>query len=195
MKAGHNTEQHNYIRNKLQELGRLLEQLRKGTGNNNSGLMDFIDPQKLTIIIDAVHAIAGFNESSHCFQILSLALKLGHSINSCATLASGLALQRGDRDEADHAQNFATLCAINDWQTYVSSHAHRTLYQSKRNNPEELPLNEDIVEFSKYLQDTSDKQMEILISGEKTAWNLLAETVLCQVIMFNRRRQGEVYQR
>ena len=52
------------------------------------------------------------------------------------------------------------------------------------------------MKMTEYLRDTAKTQVEILTAatGEsaKTAWNLLNEVTLTQVIFFNRRRQGEV---
>ncbi|KAK6168062.1 hypothetical protein SNE40_021963 [Patella caerulea] len=196
MKAGHDEDQHNYIRSKLRELGRLLWQLRKNTLKPNACLQSFIDPEKFSTLIKSVHDLAGFDFDSHDFKIPSLALKLGHTIKKCALIVKANALEKNDKDMAEIADNFYKLCEMK-WEIEISTHAHRTLYQAKRNNPDVLPSSTDVVILSQYLDTTGDDQKARLNNSSenkdiKMSWDLLNEITLCQIILFNRRRQGEV---
>ena len=89
------------------------------------------------------------------------------------------------------------LCEMK-WETEISTHALRTLYQYKRNNPEVLPTMADVVSLTKYLEIKGKTQtLELCASitqfnDLKRAWELLNEIVVYQIILFNRRRQGEV---
>ena len=93
------------------------------------------------------------------------------------------------------AEHFKEVCE-SSWEVYVSTHAHRTLGAMKRNNPVFLSTHGDIVEMTKYMHDAGDRCVEHLRNDEgdsvKEAWNTLNEITLCQMILFNRRRQGEV---
>ena len=91
-----------------------------------------------------MHVIAGFDESKHSYKTPSLAIKIGHSIKKCAWIVKANALEEGDKQSAGKADAFHQLCDFK-WETYVSTHAYRTLYQGKRNSPQVLPSNSDVV--------------------------------------------------
>ena len=78
----------------------------------------------------------------------------------------------------------------------MSTHAHRTLYQGKRNKPNVLPTNADVVKMSSFLHESGAREVELLQGARgpqiRPAWKRLNEVTLCHLIMFNRRRQGEV---
>ena len=194
MKVGHDPAQHNYARTKLREISRLLLQLRKNTGKPNASLESFIDPKKMKDIIAAVHDVAGFNQEHHTFSVPSLSLKLGHTLKKCAVILKAQALETGDKEKESLANDFRELCECT-WEVQVSTHALRTLGNAKRNNPMVLPTNADVVRMSQYLRDFGAQQLRLLCDDDsfaKDAWNLPSEVTLCQMIIFNRRRQGEV---
>ena len=194
MKVGHDVNQHNYLRTKLRELGRLLLQLRNQTGKPNASLESFIKPRCLKMIVSAVHEISGYDAQTQSYKTPSLALKVGHSLKKCAVIMKGLALEAGDRDQGQEADDFKELCE-SCWEVHVASHALRTLSNAKRNNPVVLPTHSDVVLMSNYLHDVGNQQVQQLRDDQancRDAWNLLSEVTLCQTIMFNRRRQGEV---
>ena len=146
LKLGHDVAQHGYIRNKLRELGRLVIQLRKNTNLPNASLEVFIHPHHLKDIFKAVQDIAGFSEVNQLYNVPSLALKIGHSIKKCAVILKGNALESGERHKAQTSDQFLQLCEMK-WREHVSTHAHRTLYQGKRNKPTVLPTNADVVKM------------------------------------------------
>ncbi len=194
MKHGHDLDQHDSIRSKLRELGRLLIELRQLENDANATLQSFIDPTRISAMISAVHAVAGFDESTHTYKTPSLALKIGHSLQKCALIVKANAIESGNKAAAEKAEDFAQVSSMR-WETEVSTHAHRTLYQGKRNNPEVLPTSADVVKMSEYLQETRGNCMQDMrddANDERAAWSSLNEITLTQVIMFNRRRQGEV---
>ncbi len=91
-------------------------------------------------------------------------------------------------------ESFEVLLEDN-WTTEVSGHALRTLHLAKKSKVQMLPLTEDVVKMSNYLQDRVDKYSAILreeTGDKKEAWHELASVSLTQLILFNRRRQGEV---
>ena len=192
-KLGHDPAQHNYIRAKLRELARLVHQLREERGKPNACLEDFIRPSEFSAIVEATRTIAGFNENSKTYSTPSLAIKIGHSLHKCATIMRGNSVEKGQKNEESYAEGFLKLYDMK-WSSEVASHAHRTLYQLKRNQSKNLPSTADLTTFSKYIQDLLRKE----ITNMKSQTNLqdsfqrLNEATLCHVISFNRRRQGEV---
>ncbi|KAL1267270.1 hypothetical protein QQF64_002945 [Cirrhinus molitorella] len=97
----------------------------------------------------------------------------------------------GDRDAEKKLKNFIKLIDSH-WRTNISSQALNTLQQSKWNKGDTIPLTEDVVVLQKHLKSVERVSKEKLKENVNGAdWKILAETLLCQIILFNRRREGE----
>lgn len=83
---GHDKEQHNYIRQKLRELARLLQELRLKDGSPNKELSEFIKPSDFRLITECCKGVAAFNQSTNRYGIPSVALKLGYTLQKCIKL-------------------------------------------------------------------------------------------------------------
>ncbi|KAL3882846.1 hypothetical protein ACJMK2_029150 [Sinanodonta woodiana] len=196
-RLGHEKDAHNYIRSKMRELGRLLICLRTRTGICNSSLKDFIEPTKFNDVVEAAREVSQFNEVTHEYTTPSLALKLGHTLKICAKIVKGNALQCGDVVTTTRVVAFSTLCQLK-WTDEVSTHALRTLQLKKRNSAMILPLANDVKILTTHLHDQTLIRRNILedetasTEEKKAAWSTLNEITLARIILFNRRRQGEV---
>ena len=124
-KNGFDPDRHNSIREKLRQLGRLLEVLRQQTGCTSHGLEHFINPAYFNDIVNATHIL-----SDNSKGIPSLALKLGHRLNACASVLLATALERGDDVLRKQCEDYLKLHEMK-WKEDVSSCALRTLYQKK----------------------------------------------------------------
>ncbi len=102
-------------------------------------------------------------------------------------------LINGDCGEVTKGQNFVILCEQN-WDSDVSSNALRTMRNNQRNNPKLIPLTEDVVRLSKYLKEKSEECMSALENKSEVSevWRALSKLTLTELVLFNRRRQGEM---
>ncbi|KAJ8034133.1 hypothetical protein HOLleu_20850 [Holothuria leucospilota] len=155
-KHGHDQEQFRTLRTKLREIARLLLEFRQTSRNEKATLSDIIVPSKFEVLLTAVRSLAGFDKETHQYLTPSLALKLGHSLKKVAMLVVSKALIDGNDVKERQARDFLTLISEN-WDWEVSSHALRTLYQGKRNNPKLIPLTSDVVLLSKYLKQEAER--------------------------------------
>ena len=195
---GHDRDRHSVLRENLRRLARLLEVLRCETDEINAGLKDFITPSKFCAVFNAVKCIAGYEEKTNTFKTPSLALKLGHSLKKCSTILHGQALERSDQDAVKNAVNFEKLMEVN-WGE-LNAPAHRTLNESHKNKPKLLPLTEDVMRMSEFLKKRGQECLTALQkatregfgSDAKACWMSLNEISLAYIILFNRRRVGEV---
>uniref|UniRef100_A0A087XM20 SET domain-containing protein n=1 Tax=Poecilia formosa TaxID=48698 RepID=A0A087XM20_POEFO len=174
------------IRNKMRELARLVL-VARDIDKDVVFLKDLICPRKFNTVLEAVKQMTGFNELSNRFAVPSTALKLRHSLVKVSYILQGEALRVQDDDLKSKAEQFVKLIEL-DWSTHVSSNALKTLYQKKWNLPQILPLSEDIKKLQDHL-----KSLEV-VCDQPTAksWSELAQVTLTQLILFNRRREGEV---
>ncbi|XP_014823286.1 PREDICTED: uncharacterized protein LOC106903805 [Poecilia mexicana] len=179
------------IRNKMRELARLVL-VARDIDKDVVFLKDLICPRKFNTVLEAVKQMTGFNELSNRFAVPSTALKLRHSLVKVSYILQGEALRVQDDDLKSKAEQFVKLIEL-DWSTHVSSNALKTLYQKKWNLPQILPLSEDIKKLQDHL-----KSLEVVckknLIDQPTAksWSELAQVTLTQLILFNRRREGEV---
>ena len=79
------------------------------------------------------------------------------------------------------------------WDEWVSSHALRNLRESKWNKPLLIPYCEDVVRLHNHIDAERPKcQSNLEAAPSKRNWLRLARLTLCEVIIFNCRREGEV---
>ncbi|XP_047658877.1 uncharacterized protein LOC113659136 [Tachysurus fulvidraco] len=189
-KHGHDVTKHEYIRQKLRETGRLVIE-----GKKNSKLKevsDFFIPANFPHVIKAVHSVAGLNEETSTYKTPSLALKLGQNLKKMANIVECEAIMSGDKNTIRNVQAFKQICETK-WSECVSSQAIRNLSEAKWNSPQLLPFAEDVKKMHQYLdRQCNESQTKLEKEPSSKHWAEVAKVTLCQVILFNRRREGEV---
>src|SRR5688572_2436331 len=186
-----------YIRDKVREVARFLIKMREMKGLGNVALADCIMPDRFKQCLTAVRELAGFQEQTMTYRTPSLALKLGHTLQKLSKIAKRNAIENKDDDKIKSADYFSELCTM-EWGDEIARHALNTLQDKKRNKVSVLPLSSDVVKLNEHLSkisvslSTQLNQMQVDGLGIEEIWRQLAETALAQVIIFNRRRQGEV---
>lgn len=190
-KHGNNKENYHYIRNTLREMGRLLICVNKKTGSSNE-LANFIDPFQFDLLVNCTREVAGCSNETSQFKTPSLALKIGCSLKKCAGILKGNALITGDENLERKAAKFMELYDLK-WNEEVTAHAHRTLKEMKRNQVQLIPLTVDVMLLNDFLHKKIQEAQQKLTENKnnKDAWCQLSEVTLAQLILFNRRRQGE----
>lgn len=79
------------------------------------------------------------------------------------------------------------------WSELISHHAPSTLSEAKVNKPSTLPFTQDVQLLHKHLLKTSDVALEHLKEAPTPQnYSELATATLARIIVFNRRRAGEV---
>ncbi|XP_063059396.1 uncharacterized protein LOC134452758 isoform X2 [Engraulis encrasicolus] len=189
-KVGSDPSKHQYIRQKLREVGRLLL-YSKEVGHLKT-MSDFIIPANFPHVVSAVRHVSGFSAEKNNFCIPSLALKLGHSLKIIANIIECEAMKKGERECVQNAQTFKQIYDTK-WNECISSSALRTLTDAKYNAPQFLPFTDDVRKLHLYLDDKQKENVRKLsaVVSQKN-WASLAKGTLAQIILFNRRPQGEV---
>ncbi|XP_038588945.1 uncharacterized protein LOC119914037 [Micropterus salmoides] len=179
------------IRNKMRELARLVLVARK-MDNDIVFLKDLITPGKFNTVLEAVKQMTGFNTLTNRFSIPSTALKLRHSLVKVSYILQGDAIRQEDDALKRRVEQFIKLIEL-EWTTHVSTNALKTLCQKKWNSPTVLPLTEDIRKLQDHLKCLEVANKKALIDKpSKKSWSELSQVTLTQLILFNRRREGEV---
>lgn len=82
-KHGHDTTKYEYIRQKLRELARVLLILR---ADSIYTIEEAVKPVNFHKVVKAVKKVSGFDEENQSYAALSLALKIGHSLQEIADI-------------------------------------------------------------------------------------------------------------
>ena len=130
-KHAHDPHQHNFIRQKLCELGRLVEDLQINDDSPDKFLKDFIKPSYYRMVVMACKSVSGFDSIFNKYGTPSLALKLGHSLCKCAKLLLGQAIEHRNKEQQVMANEFMRLLEMY-WGDDMSSNAIRTLNEAKK---------------------------------------------------------------
>lgn len=179
-----------YIRQKMREMARLLITARSLTPLKTT--RDLVMPSNFPHLIRAVRAVAGYESESNSYKTPSLALKLGNSLAKVAGIVQCNAIIANQNAIAESAKQFVTLYE-RKWAESVSSAALGTLQQAKWNKPQVLPFTQDVSLLHNFLATESAKWIKDLKDNpNSTNFGNLAKVTLTQLVLFNRKRQGEV---
>ncbi|XP_065111513.1 uncharacterized protein [Paramisgurnus dabryanus] len=189
-RMGSDVTKHDYIRQKMREVGRLLLEARRITPLKT--MEDFMIPANFKHVISAVKVVSGFDEEKNSYRIPSLALKLGHSLKKICSIVESNAMMYGDHERAECARDFRKVHEAR-WNEYISAGAITTLKEAKWNAPQIIPFTQDVKVLHAHLEKKRDKFLNKLKNCPSAdSYAALAKVTLSQVIMFNRRREGEV---
>ncbi|XP_059403077.1 uncharacterized protein LOC132134509 [Carassius carassius] len=143
-------------------------------------------------VVESVKHLAGYDSKTHAYRCPSLALKIGHNLTKISMLLESHANQQNDYSAAKDARTFRRVYETR-WNELISAASLRTLQESKWNTPLLLPFTKDVQTLHSYL-DVQQQDLHSKLSTEVSPqmWAKLAKVILAQVILFNRRRAGEV---
>lgn len=188
------TTQCQLIRQSMRQLSRFTIKLREIDKCGNRGLSDYLLPQKFDIIVQATKLLCVSHKSNVKrpeFEVPSLALKIGYALKKCAAIQRGSCLKAGNLKGNETLLSFLSLMDL-EWSIRISSNALSTLMNRKINSTQLLPITNDLIKLSKYIDNNMRTSREILIKSTTTQnWTHLASLCLSKIILFNKRRSGE----
>lgn len=189
-RVSHSPDQYRDVSCKMREIGRLLLKLKEKCPDKH--LSDFIQPDEFYNVLDTTRQLSGWDSKKGEFGKPSLALKIGIHLKKLASIQIRNGILSKDEEAVRKAENFIKL-RENQWTGLISSHALRTLTRKKWNQPEILPVVDDLLLLNKYLKEKSQTYQERLQDDptDRATWYELSHILLAQIILFNRRRSGE----
>ncbi len=189
-KHGSDPSKDGYVSQKMRELGRFVI-AAKALNRKVKKLEDIVVPPMFKLAVDAAKKASGFTKSKYRYDRPSLAVKIGHSLKTVGDILIGHYVKAEDEVAANRVRSFLGLLS-SEWNHYVSHCARTNLEENKWYKKEMIPLTEDVIQLQKYLKSTEENAMEKLREGhDPKAYVMLSESILSQIILFNRRRQGE----
>lgn len=189
-KHGSDPSKDGYVSQKMRELGRFLI-AAKALNKKVKKMQDIFVPPLFKLAVYAAKQASGYTKSKYRYDRPSLALKLGHSLKTVGEILIGQCAQAEDEAAASRVRSFLGLVK-SEWNHYVAHRARTNLEENKWNKKEMIPLTDDVIKLQKYLKSLQENAKRKLTEGpDPRAYNMLSEAVLAQIILFNRRRQGE----
>ncbi|KAJ8956204.1 hypothetical protein NQ314_006764, partial [Rhamnusium bicolor] len=165
---------------RMRELSRLLISFRTIVNNENVHFKDLLHPKHFDAVISAVRNIAGYNPFTKTFNSPSLAMHLGTSLKLICDELRHLIIKE--------SQGFKCQSAIE------CSLANKDLQEKRWKKPLLLPLVSDIKKFRDETLKIANncKQLFLNNEGDQNTYKDLVQCVLALLIVFNRRRIGDV---
>ncbi|KAL7846099.1 hypothetical protein AOLI_G00242910 [Acnodon oligacanthus] len=143
-------------------------------------------------VIEAVKKVSGYDEEKNCYQTPSLALKLGHTLQKVCEIIHCRALMAEDEELIKSTETFKKLYTTK-WSEMISHTALSPLNEAKFNKPSTLPFTHDVQLLHKHLETTANAASENLKKAPSPqSYAKLSKTTLARIIVFNRRRAGDV---
>ena len=185
LRASHG-EKYVFVSHRLRNLGKLLLECER-LGGHEISLLELLKPVNFDLTVSSVkHLCQGEGKPK------SLGLRIGHAIRKCCEIVRCQAIKLRNESQKKQAEDFLVLMD-SEWSDMVSSSLLRELYDLKLNKDTALPVTSDLVKLTSFINDTLSSAIEdmIAIPCEENYFRL-AKITLCKMIIFNKRRGGEV---
>ena len=179
-------DKHSYLSQRLRLLGRLLIECERISSCSVS-LDDLCKPENFDLLIRTVQ-----NMTEAESKPKSTGLKIGMVIRKCCVLAKCLAIKSANNIRRTQADDFLALMD-GEWSDLLSSSLLRELYDKKLNKDTVLPVTSDLMKLNSLINERICKAtQDISVFPSEENYFKLAKVTLCKIIVFNKRRSGEV---
>lgn len=189
--------------NRMRELSRLLICYRKQVNDISVSLKEMLIPKNFDNVLSATRTIVGYDPIKKTFKSPSLAMHLGTSLKvTCDELTHLIIKESSGFQTTSEAQKVYWLKNIKHfkkliesrWNSELASLANKDLQDKRWNKPLLLPLVNDIKVFREECLKFADN-CSVLLKEQKddvSTYKLLTNCILALLIVFNRRRIGDV---
>lgn len=185
------------VTKKMRDAARLLKFCRL----NEPGIRSFEDlmkPSKFTLVMRGVQSLSGFDEETGKVTVIGMPARMAYVIQESAKLLCDEAILTNTMSDAKK-QAIKTECLDflqlfkNKFKFLVATNAEKTRKKQAASKPIIMPDDDDIVTVVRKVKDLEEKYYEKL-SEFVTVDNYenLCRVIICHIILFNRRRPGEV---
>ncbi|XP_054863262.1 uncharacterized protein LOC111580683 isoform X2 [Amphiprion ocellaris] len=187
---GRMRSRHQYISQRMRELGRFTLAAKK-MDKTVRGLEDLCAPSKFQLVVSVAKRLTEFSPGKNEYGKPSTAVRIGFCLKGAVDVLIGQTLINDDDLAEKRAKKFLELLEKN-WKNSVSVSAHQTIQEKRWNKQDDIPLTKNVMTLRDYLRMVEEKARgELMQQLSLAAYKALNEAVLAQVIVFNKRREGE----
>lgn len=188
---------------RMRELSRLLIDFRICSKNEKACLQDLINPKNFDTVVSSVRNIAGYDPFKKTFRAPSLAMHLGTSLKTTCDELTHLIIKESTgyrchsiEERKQWLENIKHFRKLVDsrWGIEMASLANKDLQEKRWNKPLLLPLVTDIKKFHEGLVCIARKCHRLFSNNQDNlkVYKEFVESILALLILFNRRRIGDV---
>nr|CAH7759144.1 unnamed protein product [Callosobruchus chinensis] len=188
---------------RMRELSRLLIEYRVIVSDNTISLKDILLPKNFDTLLAATRQITGYDPIKKNFTAPSLAMHMGTYLKMICDELLHLIMKecpgfkcQSKEDTQSWQQDVKNLKKLIEsrWNIEISSLANKDLQEKRWNKPQLIPLVSDIKVFrdETLKMATNCKQQFEDGMDDISSYKLLVHCTLALLIMFNRRRIGDV---
>ena len=178
------SQQGKHIRDRLRTVGTFCTKYRQVYGTENTSVIDILQTRNIQKIYTLAKDGMAFGEA------LTPPVRLGSYIKDIITLLKQNAIFSHDLEKKRELEDLLFIVE-NKW-TLISAPNTRKLKELKP-TVVEMPLTNDIKLFLQFLSDAiAENVKELKEIKTMDSWMKLSKNVLAFLIVFNRRREGEV---
>lgn len=190
----------NDVAQRMRQLARLLITIQdmkrfKEIETTNLSFLDLISGKTFDLCVEGTSILCGLvitPDRRREYERPSLALRLGHLLKKLAIIKRGLCLRKDETDQVKEAKTFEKLLH-DEWTDKVSTNALNTLKRRRDQTIEQLPETEDLLQLKLHQEEVRKKALvDLEATPNYNTWRMLAQNVLARLIIFNKRRAGEV---
>ncbi|KAK3916811.1 Release factor glutamine methyltransferase, partial [Frankliniella fusca] len=188
---GHLPSRLQYVRCKLREMARLFFHVH-GINPSIKNVEQMLCHKNFDVLVLAVDRLCGRDQQTSHYKTPSLALKLGYELNKYALLLEKQYLLKDNDDGLKNVEKFKRIMKF--WSDEVSPFALRTLRHNKALKPLALPLAKDLQALHIFLKLEASKASTIIDCNDKVfGYHRLSQILMCQMVLFNRKRACEIH--
>ncbi|KAM4745267.1 uncharacterized protein FYW61_011665 isoform 2-T2 [Anableps anableps] len=189
-KYNYHPKKHEYIRQNLRHVARLLLEAQKSTPMES--FEDFFKPSNFKHVVSAVKVLSGYDPEKKQYATASLALKLGYHLKKVCDIIQRNAQSLGDTKMVESCKLFLAMYR-KKWTKRVTSCALSNIKDMKKKGANKVPPVQDVKRLYYHLEtahQAAEKKLRENVCSEN--FGALARVVLARTILFNRRLPREV---
>ncbi|KAK5647978.1 hypothetical protein RI129_002870 [Pyrocoelia pectoralis] len=185
----------NVTSRKMRELAKILIEL-KSLEPLITTMMSALRPEYFDLFVEASKRIAKYDQASEIYFSPTIAMNIATSLKQCCDIAITYAYKRDSNylqiTTAEAEAQLKTLIKLfeTNWKFEVSTAAANNLNLNKWTKITIVPLASDLRLLKEYLLKIAADSIKIL--RNRHTFNQLIDSVYCRVILFNRKRSGEL---
>ncbi|CAD6214274.1 GSCOCG00011147001-RA-CDS, partial [Cotesia congregata] len=187
------TNQHLYqmVRSRLRLLGRLLVAI-KSLNSHITSFTHIFQPRHYDFLIEAVKKVAVFLPETKTFLHPAVGSTIGTLLKKVGEILRSEYIKKEEKENQKKVEDFLKLLE-EDYGTSINRIVTETQTQHFRTKEVVLPSTNDIQKLYKYLVDERNKYFqELQVKFSFKSWKKLSEMTLLSLLVFNRRRPGEI---
>ncbi|XP_066603873.1 uncharacterized protein [Prorops nasuta] len=179
------------IRSRIRLLGRFLKTM-KSIEKDVTDLASVFDPKYIDSVIQSINIEAGLTEERNGYKTPSVAFSLSTLLKKIGEILAIECIKNHDQEKKKYVKDFLKVFLL-EVAINVNKTAMETQIQQKRRKTVKLPPTEDIKQLHTFLCLKMNKSFNKLQNSFLIhEWMELTESTLISVLLFNRRRPGEL---